>query len=154
MATDLEYIDVAAYTWEALARLTDMAQAVGDSESCADFQVKAQALGRCIQREWWVDYEGLFADMRASIHEVRAALDHIAQQTRVSDAPDFHRQVQKAYDVLTPALERYTDQAPDVDLPWLLRHWIVLCPVEVGLATRDSHQGTGRDISAGSATPG
>ncbi len=137
MATDLEYIDVAAYTWEALARLTDMAQAVGDSESCADFQVKAQALGRCIQREWWVDYEGLFADMRASIHEVRAALDHIAQQTRVSDAPDFHRQVQKAYDVLTPALERYTDQAPDVDLPWLLRHWIVLCPVEVGLATRE-----------------
>ncbi|MGC9395868.1 MAG: hypothetical protein ACP5J4_13565 [Anaerolineae bacterium] len=137
MAANLEYIDVAAYTWDALTRLADMAEAAGDAESVADFQAKAKALGRCIRREWWLDHEGLFADMRASIHEVRATLAHIAQQARTVDAADFHQQVQKAHDALAPELARYAGRAPDVDLPWLLRHWIVLCPVEVGLATRE-----------------
>ena len=137
MAADLEYIDVAAYTWDALTRLADMAEAVGDADSIADFQAKAQALGRCIRREWWLDHEGLFADARASVREMRAMLERITQQARTSDAPDFQRQVQKAHEILAPELARYAGRAPDVDLPWLLRHWIVLCPVEVGLATRE-----------------
>jgi len=137
MAAGLEYIDVAAYTWEALTRLADMAEAIGDVDSIADFQAKAQTLERCIRREWWLDHTGLFADMRASIHEVRTTLEHLAQQARTLDAPDFQRQVQKAHDVLAPELARYAGRAPGVDLPWLLRHWIVLCPIEVGLATRE-----------------
>ncbi|MFN2110918.1 MAG: hypothetical protein ACK2UI_14785, partial [Anaerolineae bacterium] len=100
-------------------------------------QAKAKVLGRCIQREWWLDHEGLFADMRASIHEVRTTLDRIAQQARTVDAADFQHQVQKAHEVLAPELARYAGQAPDMELPWLLRHWIVLCPIEVGLATRE-----------------
>jgi glycogen debranching enzyme len=137
MAANLEYIDVAAYTWDALTRLADMAEAIGDADGVADYQAKAMALGRCIRREWWLDHEGLFADARASIREINGVLAHIAQQARTTDAPDFQRQAQKAHDVLTPELARYAGQAPDMDLPWLLRHWIVLCPIEVGLATRE-----------------
>ncbi|MFN2110757.1 MAG: hypothetical protein ACK2UI_13955, partial [Anaerolineae bacterium] len=121
MAANLEYIDVAAYTWDALTRLADMAEATGDADSLADFQAKAKALGRCIRREWWLDHESLFADLRASIHEIRTTLEHITQQVRALDAPDFRLQVQKALDALAPELARYADQAPDVDLPWLLR---------------------------------
>lgn len=137
MAADLEYIDVAAYTWEALTRLADMAEAVGDADGAAECQARAMALGRCIQREWWLDHEGLFADARASIHAINNVLAHITEEARASDAPDYRRQAQKARDLLAPELARYARQTPDADLPWLLRHWIVLCPLEVGLATRE-----------------
>lgn len=134
MHAGFECIDVASYTWEALLRLADLATAVGDEEIVPGLLDQADALGRRIREEWWLDDEGLFADVRATSQEVRAALERIDSLAAAPDAhPDMLRQAREARRLFADALAGRGDSAED--LHWLLRHWVVLCPVEVGLAT-------------------
>lgn len=136
MHAGFECIDVATYTWEALRALADMAPAAGDTTIVPELQRKADELAGRIRHEWWLEREGLFADVRASVGEVKAALDKLAQvaveEHWLGDALD---QVKAGATRFAPWLERYAGAPADVDLPWLLRHWIVLCPLEAGLAT-------------------
>ena len=136
MHAGFECIDVASYTWEALIRLADMAPAAGDADAVPDLLQKAHVLGRRLREEWWIEPEGLFADVRASPREVRNALPHIESWAlKAGIHPDVRRQVEQARQRFAPLLAARAGAAADVDLPWLLRHWVVLCPVEVGLAT-------------------
>lgn len=138
MHAGFECLDPAAYTWEALGRLADMAQAMGDNAIIPDLQNRAQVLGKRIRDEWWMPEEGLFADVRASVDEVEQRLHEIEE--RVINQPageDARRQARQARQLFAPWLERRANAPRDVDLPWLLRHWIVICPVEVGLATQE-----------------
>ncbi len=136
MHAGFECLDVAAYTWEALGCLAEMAQAVGEADLIPELQAKAQLLGQRLQNEWWVADENLFADVRASITEVRqrlGELDVLAQQQPTDVG--VQQQVTQAHHLFDPLLTKHASADPDVDLPWLLRHWVVFCPVEVGLAT-------------------
>ncbi len=136
MHAGFECIDVAAYTCEALLALADLAQAVGDPAIAPTLQRKADELAGRIRREWWLDSAGLFADVRASVDEVKAALDRLAEVAREEHwLGDALAQVEAGTRRFAAWLERYADAPADVDLPWLLRHWIVLCPLEAGLAT-------------------
>ncbi|NJM41320.1 MAG: hypothetical protein HC853_11425, partial [Anaerolineae bacterium] len=142
MHADLEVIDVATYTCEALAHLNDMAEHIGESESQIRFFKKTWFVIRgLLLREWWVESEGLFADVRASKHEVRAALQHLedvtAKLNREAAGDAFLQQVKQANDFFAPGLAAYANEPDDKDLPWLLRHWVVMCPIEVGLATKE-----------------
>jgi glycogen debranching enzyme len=144
MHAGFEVIDVAAYTWEALARLADMARALpdrdgsgvggeGDAYRCEQL---AEVLGRRIREEWWLAEEGLFADVRASVDEVERTLGELDRQAGQGGwLPELREFVETARKLFQPYLARYAGQPRDVDLPWLLRHWVVMCPVEVGLAT-------------------
>lgn len=141
MHAGFECIDPAAYTWEALGRLADMAEAMGDHALIPDLQHKAQQLGKCIRDEWWMPEEGLFADVRASVDEVECRLHEIEERVINQEAgEDARRQARQARQYFAPWLERRADAPRDVDLPWLLRHWVVICPVEVGLATPEQAQ--------------
>ena len=134
MHADFECIDVACYTWEALLRLTDLAYAVGDEQIVPRLLEHAETLGDRIRQEWWLDDEGLFADVRATPQEVRSALDRIDQIAAAPHAhPDTRRQADTARQMFSAALA--TCGETDEDQHWLLRHWVVMCPVEVGLAT-------------------
>ncbi len=138
MHAGFEVIDVAAYTWEALNRLGDMASAVGDHAVVPELHHKADALGRLIREAWWRDDEGLFADVRASVDEVERALDDLEQKAREQSWLLTHqRHIEVARALFEPDRACYADQPRDKDLPWLLRHWVVLCPVEVGIATQE-----------------
>src|SRR4030095_2748583 len=53
MHAGFEVIDVAAYTWEALTRLIDMAGVVGDDGITPELQAKADRLAKLIRDEWW-----------------------------------------------------------------------------------------------------
>ncbi|MGQ9816135.1 MAG: hypothetical protein ACUVR3_13480, partial [Candidatus Roseilinea sp.] len=77
MHAGFECIDVATYTWEALLALADLAEIVGDTAIAPELRRKADELAGRIRREWWLESEGLFADVRASISEVKAALDRL-----------------------------------------------------------------------------
>lgn len=136
MHAGFECIDVATYTCEALLALADMAPAADDAAIAPALRRRAEELAGRIQREWWLEDEGLFADVRASVGEVKAALDRLAQVAQEEHwLGDVLQQVEAGAARFSPWLERYAGAPADVDLPWLLRHWIVLCPLEAGLAT-------------------
>lgn len=136
MHAGFECIDVATYTCEALLALADMAPAAGDAAIAPALRRRAEELAGRIQREWWLESEELFADVRASVSEVKAALDRLAQVAREEHwLGDMLQQVEAGAARFVPWLQRYADAPADVDLPWLLRHWVVLCPLEAGLAT-------------------
>jgi glycogen debranching enzyme len=136
MHAGFEVIDVAAYTHDALLRLQDMAKAMGDTESLTDLEDLSGVLAQRIRDEWWLEDEGLFADVRASVDHVEQVLVYLEQQARLLDWPaDQQKQVDTARELFTPCLSQHADAPRDIDLPWLLRHWVVLCPLEVGIAT-------------------
>jgi len=135
MHAGFECIDPAAYTWDALHRLADMARSVGDHEIVPDLLAMADGLGQRIREEWWMPEERLFGDVRASVAEVERRLHQIEQQVEHHPHPDQLRQAQAARRLFTDALVARDDGPHDVDVPWLLRHWVVMCPMEVGLAT-------------------
>jgi glycogen debranching enzyme len=137
MHAGFECIDVAAYTWDALLRLADMAGAAGDTEVIEDLHRMAATLMNTIHEQWWLEDEGLFADVRAPISQVRTVLEHLDQRAEEVEHPDFQRQVRQAHTLFEPRLDKVAAQSEDVDLPWLLRHWVVMCPLEVGIATPD-----------------
>jgi len=146
MHSGIECVDVAAYTWEALERLIDIASYLNDTEALADYRSKADALKTRIQTEWWLEGEGLFADARASTGQVRAALAALdTQADRVQadlNAHDFLRQVRLAHTLFAPGLAQFSDVPVDLDMHWLLRHWVVMCPVEVGIASSEQARRT------------
>jgi hypothetical protein len=132
MHAGFECLDVACYTWEALTYLLLMAAAVGDDATVPACMTNAAALADLIRTAWWLPDEGLFADVRASVAEVRAALEHL---DALADAPAD--QVATAHRLFADQLAERATTPAEIDLPWLLRHWIVLCPLEVGLASAE-----------------
>lgn len=136
MHAGFEVIDVAAYTCDALVCLQDMAQAVGDTEILPGLRKQSESLAQRIREEWWLDDEGLFADVRASVNHVEQALSNLERQSREQHwLLDQQRQVKTARELFTPYLHKHAGQPREIDLHWLLRHWVVMCPLEVGIAT-------------------
>ncbi|BCX04773.1 MAG: hypothetical protein KatS3mg053_2711 [Candidatus Roseilinea sp.] len=146
MHAGFEAIDVAAYTWDALVRLADMARIVhapSGSQDLSNLADKAAALARCIRESWWLEEEGLFADVRASVQEVEHTLAELEQRASEEEWLELRQDhFVAARQRFAPYLARYADAPRDVDLPWLLRHWVTLCPLEVGLATPEQARRT------------
>ncbi len=136
MHAGFEVLDVAAYTCEALARLADMATIVNDAAIVPDLKHKAETLAKRIREEWWREDASLFADVRASVNEVKGVLNTLAEQAN-KQAWLLTQQIQidSARNLFKPELVRHANQPQDIDLPWLLRHWVTMCPVEAGIAT-------------------
>lgn len=136
MHAGFEVIDVAAYTWDALVRLADMTQAIHNHHDLTDLTDKAATLAQCIRESWWLDEEGLFADVRASVDEVKRTLAALEQKAREEEWLELNAgHFAAAHQHFAPYLAKYAGMPTDCDLPWLLRHWVTLCPLEVGLAT-------------------
>lgn len=135
MHADFECIDVATYTWEALGCLAELAQASGDDDVIPGLTAMRAALAERIRSEWWLPAEGLFADVRATVQKVTAALHRLDTLKSDPNWPAIQPQVTAAHRYFDAQVAARQAGAQDVDLPWLLRHWVVMCPLEVGLAT-------------------
>jgi len=128
-------IDVACYTWEALLHLAEMARIVGDSATVDTVLPKAAELADRIRREWWLNAESLFADVRATVQEVDAALQRIDALESDPSWQWMALQAAQAHRLFAGQLQQRAMGPQTVTLPWLLRHWVILCPMEVGVAT-------------------
>jgi glycogen debranching enzyme len=136
MHAGFEVVDVAAYTWEAFTRLADMAPFSNNADAVPEFKAKADVLAQRIREEWWLEDEGLFADVRASVDEVERVLADLDRQAMEQGwLLEQQKFVETARDLFKPYQSRFASARRDQDLPWLLRHWVVMCPVEVGIAT-------------------
>ncbi|GAC1382500.1 MAG: hypothetical protein NVS4B7_04890 [Ktedonobacteraceae bacterium] len=127
-------LDIAAYTYEALLYLAELAAETGDTSIIPELRKKAARLRNHVNACWWIEEEGLFGDIYTSA----AALSTSTQAFRDEEPHwpgDF---VELEY--TEAMLKRYTEQAQrtaellNTERPWLLKHMIAATPMETGIA--------------------
>ncbi|HLI06944.1 MAG TPA: hypothetical protein VKV40_10280 [Ktedonobacteraceae bacterium] len=130
-----ETLDIAAYTYEALLCLAELAAETGDSAIIPELRAKAATLRTHVNSTWWLEDEGLFGDiytsaaaLAASNNALRAENLFLPGDVIEYDATDIllQRQARRA---------RTTGETPEQERPWLLKHFIAAIPMETGLAT-------------------
>ena len=133
---DLQCIDTATYTVKALTALADMARALDDepvASRCATLTAMARSR---LEEAFWMEDEGLYGDMVATPAEMIPRLHQWLSQTEGV----YYRSGQ-ASDVVSGLgqllRDAETDQQPNRKRPWLLKHWIVVCPLEQQLSASD-----------------
>lgn len=131
LESELEMIDVAVYTQQALASLAELAKAVGENTASNDYQKLADELKIKINKEWWQPNENSFGDFRGTVEEampiLEAALirsDTLGKSWAVAELKETQKRMKK-YE---------TDQK----VPHVIYHnWVVNTPLETGMADKD-----------------
>ena len=130
---DLQMIDAAAYTAQALEALAGMAEAVGDAETAGRSRRLREAVCRRLDEAFWIEEEGMYGDLLATPGEIAPRLRALVVRSVRSQYVDHARpDVRAAYAHLLARAE--ADPNPDARRPWLLKNWIVITPLEAGLA--------------------
>lgn len=145
---NLEVIDTAVYTYEALAALAEMAPAMGDAATGARCAELAERCKAEIHRRFWLEEEGLYADMLGTPEELGWRLEVFAQRAAeqgMRHALPYLRELQ-AQVKAAPAGQ---------EIPILHKNWMINVPMEAGIAPREcairaldrmaSHEFTWRD---------
>jgi glycogen debranching enzyme len=128
-------LDIAAYTYEALLCLAELAQAIGDEALIPELRQKAQQLRTHINSMWWMPGEGLYGDIFTSAQALATAHELLRAEKPLWPG-DL---IELEYSDLM--LERFAlehpldEEAYEQERPWLLKHMIALTPMETGLAT-------------------
>ena len=131
LESELEMIDVAVYTQQALASIAELARAVGENTAANDYQKLADELKIKINKEWWQSNENSFGDFRGTVEEatpiLEAALirsDTLGKSWAVAELKETQKKMKKY-----PANQR---------VPHVIYHnWVVNTPLETGLADMD-----------------
>lgn len=131
LESELEMIDVAAYTQQALASAAALASALDDPDTAAEYQTLADELKASINTEWWNPKENSFGDFRGTMEEaipiLKAALvrsDTLGKSWAVAQLKATEKQLQKI------GSHRST--------PHVIYHnWVVNTPLETGIADPD-----------------
>jgi glycogen debranching enzyme len=130
-------LDIAAYTYEALLCLAELAQAIGDEDIIPELREKAQRLREHVNTLWWIEEEGLYGDIYTSEQAFSASHQTLrAEKTLWSgDVVELEHS--------SMLLEQFAEQhrtnsaALAQERPWLLKHMIAATPMETGLATTE-----------------
>ena len=124
-----ELIDTAVYAQRALAALAEMAKLLEDSQTAAKAGELASRLAQAIEERYWLEDEGLYADLIASPKIVLERLAQIRGQESYQ-SPAMSRRLDE--------IERICRESdPAAELPWLFKTWVIFCPIEVGLASKE-----------------
>ena len=134
LESELEMIDVAVYTQQALASIAKLAQAVGENTAAVDYQKLADELKVKINKEWWQPNENSFGDFRSTVEEatpiLEAALirsDTLRKTWAVAELKNTQKQMKKYI---------AGKQVPHV----IYHNWVVNTPLETGIADHDKAQ--------------
>ena len=131
---DTEMIDVAVYTQQALAAASELASALGEHKTAADYQKLANNLKLRINKEWWNEADRSFGDFRGTVAEAKPILrgaliraDTLGKPWAVAELKQTERHFQKY---------KSGQQIPHV----IYRNWVVNTPLETGVADFDKGQ--------------
>ncbi|MGI6149128.1 MAG: amylo-alpha-1,6-glucosidase, partial [Limnochordia bacterium] len=125
-----ELVDSAIYTQQALVCLAQMAEYLGDRATAVQARdLAAQALAD-FESRFWLEEEGLYADVQASPEQLLARVNDMRKQPGNEDPK------------MRAALEEYetwckSAQDQHTELPWLFKNWVIFCPLEVGTAPKE-----------------
>lgn len=130
---DLQCIDSAVHTVQALRALAEMAQVLDDSETAiksSGFATKAQAQ---MEAAFWLEGEGLYADMLATPAQM---VGRIRVWIGATEATEFtHGRQADLLGALNDLLHAAElDPEPDRKRGWSLKYWVIITPLEAGLA--------------------
>ena len=124
-----ELIDTAVYTQQALVALAQMARLLDDPETQETASELAARLAGSIEERYWLEDEGLYADLIAPSKIVLDRLEEIRGQESYQ-SPAMSERLDE--------IERIArESAPDEELPWLFKTWVIFCPIEMGLSSRE-----------------
>ena len=134
LESELEMIDVAVYTQQALVSITELARAVGDNTAADDYQKLANELKIKINKDWWQPNENSFGDFRGTMEEatpiLEAALirsDTLGKTWAVEELKNTQKQMKK--------------YAAGQRIPHVIYHnWVVNTPLETGIADKEKAQ--------------
>jgi hypothetical protein len=134
LESELEMIDVAVYTQQALASIAELARAVGENTIADDYQKLADEQKAKINNDWWQPHENSFGDFRGTVEEatpiLEAALirsDTLGKTWAVAELKNTQRQMRK--------------YASGQRIPHVIYHnWVVNTPLETGVADKDKAQ--------------
>lgn len=131
----MKTLDIAAYTYEALLCLAELAEEVGDVALVPELREKAQRLRERVNTTWWMEEENLYGDIFISATDLAASHQMLRAKESLwsADLADLERSSR----LLTRFAEQ--NQARSAALgearPWLLKNMIATTPMETGLAT-------------------
>ncbi len=128
LESELEMIDVAVYTQQALTSGASLARALGENATATEYQKLADALKVKINQDWWQPKESSFGDFRGTVEEampiLKAALirsDTLGKSWAVADLKNTQKNM-KMY----PSGKK---------IPHVMYHnWVVNTPMETGIA--------------------
>ncbi|HTE32259.1 MAG TPA: hypothetical protein VK666_17885 [Chryseolinea sp.] len=128
LESQLEMIDVAAYTQQALASMAELSRALGETTAAKGYSDLAEELEKKINSEWWLEGARSYGDFRATLAEATPVLDAALIRSDTlgkSWAVDELKQTQKN-------MKGYVaGQA----IPHVIYHnWVVNTPMETGIA--------------------
>jgi glycogen debranching enzyme len=127
---NVELIDSAVYTWSALRAGSQMAEFFGEPERARKYAELAERLGEKINRDLWMEKDGLYADAMATVGKVLKRMDVYIDRARHSGAEEAAMELER----MKAAMSKLD---PDSEQPWLFKNWVINTPMETGLAPRD-----------------
>lgn len=135
LGLNVQCVDTAVHTAEALNALADMAELLGDSATAERSRsLHARVLRRL--EDFWIDEAHLYGDMLATPAEISPRLQHWLDRCDLAvGESDLYRPDPEAADDLRRLLveaESATDQ--NEKRPWLLSNWIIVAPLVAKLA--------------------
>lgn len=122
---NLEMLDTAVLTYEALEGLLNMAKALDDVEVVKKCEGLIPKIKEEIENKFWMEEEGLYADMSGSIKDMRSRAVHLINNEKMDT---YKKKEMEHYFNLN------RDEDEEKDLPWLMKNWIVVSPLEAKLA--------------------
>jgi glycogen debranching enzyme len=133
--TGTKTLDLAAYTYEALLCLAELAEEAGDADIVPELLEKAQRLRAFVNSAWWMEEETLYGDVYTSADALAAS--HRALRSAKPLWTNDLAEMERSAALLTRFAEQHTARSEDLQLerPWLLKHMIAATPMETGLAT-------------------
>jgi glycogen debranching enzyme len=130
-----ETLDIAAYTYEALLDMAELAQESGDSALVPVFREKARQLRSYVNEAWWIEEEGLFGDIYTSAAQLAALHKILWTEEPLWRGDLVELEHTKALLEKQYILSALHGESLEVERPWLLKHMIIATPMETGLAT-------------------
>jgi hypothetical protein len=128
LESELEMIDVADYTQQALASAAVLARVVGENGTALEYQKSADALKLKINHEWWQPNENSFGDFRGTVAEATPILNAALIRSDTLGKT-------WAVEELKNTQKRMKNYPANQIMPHVIYHnWVVNTPLETGVA--------------------
>lgn len=126
-----EMIDVASYTYKAFMDAAEMADVLGKSDQAEDYRMKATRLAEIINKDFWVEEFGSYADFIGTTNEAKHLIEGAMVRADTLNKP-------WAVLELRNTEKRIGSYPSNKKQGFVLYHnWVVNTPMEVGVADRE-----------------
>jgi glycogen debranching enzyme len=127
---NVELIDSAVYTYEALHVGSLMAVLFQENKIAEEYETLAEKLKKVINAQLWIEDEQLYADAMATPEMVLGRIDLYIERARRDGA-------EKAAVDMEMMKEKMSKLDQNIQQPWLFKNWVINTPMETGIAPKE-----------------